>query len=307
MEIVHLSDIHLFSLEGLRLAELFTKRLLGILNWYRKRGRLMDHGLLEEAAAQIALRAPDQICITGDLTHLGRMPEFGMAERFLKGLSKYGEVTVVPGNHDFYVEKSRLNMERALGGKFNLPGRLPDFRRAARDPSLAAFFPVSFRRGRVAFFSVCTAFACAPHLAVGAIGPVQLKALGNMLQDDGQRGLFRIVLMHHPPLSGLTKPRRQLMDQAGFLEAVTRQGCELILFGHIHYRHSSTLEHRQGKALVLSAPALCSTAGQHPRRGGYYRISISGGPGRWLVAVEDYLLSRHGGGFKRHRDFSLAL
>jgi 3',5'-cyclic AMP phosphodiesterase CpdA len=198
-------------------------------------------------------------------------------------------------------------MERALGGRFNLPGRLPDFRLAAKDPALAGLFPVHFRRGRAAFFSVCTAFACAPHLAVGAVGAGQLKGLRNMLQDARQQGLFRIVLMHHPPVAALTRPRRQLVDQADFLDAVIQEGCELILFGHIHYRHSSTLEHRWGRALVLSAPALCSTARQHRRRGGYYRISISGKAGKWHVAVEDHILSRHGGDFDRQRGFSLEL
>ena len=291
MRLVHFSDLHMFSLKGLKAGELFTKRLLGILNWYRKRRRLVDHSLVARFQQEMARLMPDHILFTGDLAHLGRRPEFQAALGLLDGLSSRYGITIVPGNHDFYIEKSVHDMEQILGGRFGLPFRLHG----------RGSYPAAISYHESETICLCSAFPCALHLALGTLGPAQLSALDELLGDAGSKGLFRTVILHHPPLPGLASRRRGLTDHRRFLEIVENRGCELVLFGHVHCRHRQVLETKTGRSLFLAAPALCSTDPRPDRAGGFYVLEVERAGGRWQVEVSDFRLSESKGGYQCSR------
>ena len=46
--------------------------------------------------------------------------------------------------------------------------------------------------------------------------------------------LCRVLLIHHPPVAGLTSRRRSLRDADAFAEVLRRRGAELVLHGHLH-------------------------------------------------------------------------
>jgi 3',5'-cyclic AMP phosphodiesterase CpdA len=50
------------------------------------------------------------------------------------------------------------------------------------------------------------------------------------------RGSFRIVLIHHPPVSPLWRYFRRLTDAAELRQVLVEKGAELLLHGHDHRR-----------------------------------------------------------------------
>ena len=58
-----------------------------------------------------AVRQPDLILHTGDLTHLAKAAEFDTLEQILKGL-RQKEVFYVPGEHDMTGDDGKLFLER---------------------------------------------------------------------------------------------------------------------------------------------------------------------------------------------------
>ena len=56
----------------------------------------------------------------------------------------------------------------------------------------------------------------------------QLERLDPMLAETGRRGLFRAVLIHHPPLPGSEKWRKRLTDATQFCSVLRRRGAEMV-------------------------------------------------------------------------------
>ncbi len=73
----------------------------------------------------------------------------------------------------------------------------------------------------------------APFMATGRLGTAQLARLGETLATLAREPLFRVVLIHHPPVSE-AKPHKRLIDAAEFLSVIVQHGAELVLHGHDH-------------------------------------------------------------------------
>ena len=104
---------------------------------------------------------------------------------------------MVPGNHDIYVRSVQQAPAKYWA----------DYMRG--DDGLDRF-PFVRRRGNVALIGLSTALPTAPLLATGRLGNRQLARLLEIL--DQTRGSFRIVLIHHPPLTH--RYLRRLVDAA---------------------------------------------------------------------------------------------
>src|SRR5262245_51572853 len=113
--LAHLSDPHLGPLPTPRPSELASKRVLGFINWTRKR-RLIHRGeVLDRLVADLKAQSADHIAVTGDLTNISLPQEFAAARRWLDRLGDARDVTVVPGNHDVYVRTAKLAPARHWG------------------------------------------------------------------------------------------------------------------------------------------------------------------------------------------------
>src|SRR3990172_6530337 len=95
--LAHFSDPHLGPLPAVALRDLASKRLLGYLNWRRKRGSEFRPEVLEALVADMRQQRPDHIVVTGDLVNLGLHAEFVGASRWLATLGPHKDVTVIPG------------------------------------------------------------------------------------------------------------------------------------------------------------------------------------------------------------------
>ena len=158
------------------------------------------------------------------------------------------QVTVIPGNHEAYVGQQWSAQLSAWA-----PYLISDDRQGSSPTG--ELFPSLRIRGKVALIGLCSARPSLPFLAVGSLGDKQLGILAELLQETGKAGLLRVVLIHHPPVSGTIKWRKRLVDNSAFAEVIARFGAELVLHGHTHAETFAELQTPAGKVPVIGAPS----------------------------------------------------
>jgi 3',5'-cyclic AMP phosphodiesterase CpdA len=227
-------------------------------------------------------QAADHTVVTGDITNIALPEEFVRGAMWLRTLGSPHDVSVVPGNHDAYVDVPWENSLGLWAAYMSSEDPRPLVPRSLRD------FPFVRLRDRVAFVGVSTARPMAPFLATGEIGPVQMSRLEEILRDLGRRGFFRVVMMHHPPTAHATKARKRLLDAEPFRAIVARVGAELIIHGHTHRPSLGVLSAPYGATPVLGPPSAsaCRASGHdHYARYHVYRLDFSSPRPRITVEV----------------------
>jgi|TARA_R110002072_G_scaffold127330_1_gene264611 3',5'-cyclic AMP phosphodiesterase CpdA len=250
-----LSDPHLSGLEDINPADLFNKRALGYLSWRRKRRFEHRREVLDALQHDLEHNAPEQLLITGDLTHIGLPLEFEQARDWLQQMGDPSQIALVPGNHDACAaapwDKTFALWEAYMAGDENTPqsGEHTSF------PSLRI-------RGEIAFIGLSTACPKPPLMATGTVGAAQLSQLPALLKSAGDQGLFRVVYLHHCPIVGREKWRKRLTDADKLQAILQKHGAELVLHGHGHRAHYSELPTQQGNLPVIAVPS-ASALGLH--------------------------------------------
>jgi 3',5'-cyclic AMP phosphodiesterase CpdA len=258
--LAHLSDPHVGPLPKAKLSELMSKRLTGYWNWHRGRNRIHDMPTLKTVMQDIVAQKPDHIALTGDLVNIGLPSEFPAALQMLRPLGGPDMVSIVPGNHDVYVQGSYQAMEHSFG----------PFMRG--DDLDATAFPYMRIRKRFALIGVSSGIPTAPLLASGAVGTAQLGKLGAMLEAAGGGGLHRVIMIHHPPLATGATFGRGLRDAKGFEAVLRKHGAELVLHGHNHSRSVHWYESRNNKAVPVIGVASASAVPGTPKHRAAYHL-----------------------------------
>lgn len=273
--LAHLSDLHLSAPP--RLAELAGKRGLGFINWHRGRKNIHKVEALDALTADLKTFAVDHTAVTGDLVNLSLPGEYALARAWLEALGPASQVTVIPGNHDIYVPGARNGPSMFWG----------DYMRGD-DGAGPGAFPFVRRRGDVALIALSSALPTGPFMATGRLGASQLAPFAAAL--DSARGLFRIVLIHHPPVSPPSRYLRRLTDADAFRRVLAQKGAELVLHGHDHCRSLVWLDGPEHPIPALGAPSASARVAHHSENpAGYYLLRIDGKAGRWrceLIARE---------------------
>jgi 3',5'-cyclic AMP phosphodiesterase CpdA len=144
-------------------------------------------------------------------------------------------------------------------------------------------------------------------MATGRLGREQIGQLAELLDECGRQDYFRVVLVHHPPISSLRRHFKRLLDGPKFRAVLARHGAELILHGHDHV-HS--LMHLEGPVAPIPAVGVPS-ASQARRPGhdppGYHLYRIEGQPGSWRCEIVARGLGADGETMAEIRRTSLAL
>ena len=272
--LAQLSDLHMAS--SPRLSELASKRVLGFINWQRRRKYIHRAEVLDTITRDLKEQAADHIAVTGDLVNLSLPAEYKRARAWLDTVGTARDVTVVPGNHDVYV-RSAKPLPAAFWGEY-----------MRGDDGLIGF-PFVRRRANVALIALSTGVPTGPFMATGRLGRVQLAHFAQALEDT--RGLFRIVLIHHPPLSPPQRYMRRLIDAEDLRRVLAEHGAELLIHGHDHERAIVRLDGpRATKIPAVGAPSAsaCRPHG-HENAGGYNIYRIDGDAAAWhceMVARE---------------------
>jgi 3',5'-cyclic AMP phosphodiesterase CpdA len=259
--LAHLSDPHLHPASRPRLRELVSKRGLGFTNWTMRRRHRHRTDALAALVADLEAQHPDHIALTGDLTVIGHPDEYVPARAFLETLGPPDRVSVIPGNHDAYMR-----------GTWHHPQlHWSDYMRGDGETDRGApRFPYVRRRGPVALVGLSTAVPTLPFSAAGRLGAGQAGRLRKVLAALGEEGLFRVVMIHHPPLPG-GRALRSLTDVAVLAEAVAAVGAELMLHGHNHRLQHGTLPGPHGPVPVVGVPS-ASAGPDDPHSPGAYNL-----------------------------------
>jgi 3',5'-cyclic AMP phosphodiesterase CpdA len=256
--------------------DLMGKRMLGYVNWHRGRKLVHRRDILDVLTRDLIERKPDHIAVTGDLVNLGLPDEFVRAAEWLHHLGPPTEVTAIPGNHDAYV---RLHPEAGTAlwqpyMRSNAAGEL-------LVPTPPTRFPFVRRFGDIAIVALSSAIPTMPFIAAGKIGTAQRALLAEALARLGREGLFRVVLIHHPPLPGQAGWRRGLRDAGRFSTVLKQHGAELVLHGHDHRQTVHELATVSGPAFVVGVPSASEAVEGRIPAARYNEYSIARTDGGW--------------------------
>ena len=286
--LAHISDIHLGPLPALTLLELASKRITGFVNWHRNRRRHLFANTLEILMEDIERRDPDHLAITGDLVNLASSLEIGTIAKWLEDAGKPENISIVPGNHDAYVRGAYDKATKAwypyMRGDQG-PGEWDE------DDHV---FPYLRVRGKVAMIGCSTAVATPPFAASGYFGHRQARETVNMLRAAGEAGLFRVVMIHHPPIRGATSMHKRMIGIRRFGATISSGGAELVLHGHTHLNTVHWLRGQTKQVPVVGIASASQGPGGHKPPAAYNMFSISGGPGQWNLMRERYALTADG-------------
>lgn len=248
--LAHFTDVHLSPIVGFQPRYWNTKRFLGFLNWHVKRHGVHRREVADKLVADAKRLRADHIVVTGDLANLGLPAELEAARRWLQDIGPPERVTVIPGNHDIY---------SAIHGDVGIR-RWAAFMGAEAD-TLA--FPFVRRLGPVALIGLNSAVETPPFVAAGRLGGDQIEIAAGLLDRLHGEGVVRIVLIHHPPLPGMTSDKRALGDAGHFELMLADHGAELLLYGHNHKPDLRWLETATGALVIIGG---ASTSASRPYR-----------------------------------------
>ncbi len=293
----HLSDIHLAPLPRPAIHELVSKRALGYMNWRRRR---MHHRreVLDRLVEDLLARSPDHIAMTGDLVNIALPEEFRVVRRWLDETGGPETITVIPGNHDAYVPFLR---------EPGISKWAPYM--AANDEGLqfadqhGHAFPFVRIFGEIALICLSSARATMPGMASGRLGRRQMLRAAALLERLGEEGYCRVVLIHHPPLSGMTAWQRALHDARAFQKVLSDCGAELVLHGHNHRVTMVRFHGKDGPIPIIGAPS-ASLASEDPlRSAGYNLFTIGKGGNRpWRISMRSRSFDLEGQPSEIHHD-----
>lgn len=293
----HLSDWHATTLRGGGAALVRGKRLSGWASWRLGRSRHHDPAILEAAIGDVRAQGVDRVLVTGDLTHVSLEGEFRLAARQLESLGTPEQVFLIPGNHDCYVsvppEASWDHWAAYLAG--DPPSSLEPPLAACLGPAPATGraprhedFPTLRITGPVAAIGLCSSIPTPVFRAGGRLGPTQLERLECLLERLGERGLFRVVMVHHPVAAEGEPARRALWDGEALRAVLARVGAELVIHGHKHRRRVNRVPGPAGTIPVVGVPSTTEVGSRPGKLAQYhvYEVEPLGDAGGFRLGAE---------------------
>lgn len=266
--LAHLSDPHLAPLPVPRWSELLGKRVTGYIYWQRKRRFIHDTTALATIVADIKTQAPNHIAVTGDIANIALAAEFPPGRDWLERLGPAYDVTFVPGNHDIYVREAAGFAARHWGAYM------------CNDDGVGGF-PFVRRRDNIALIGLSTGVPTAPFLATGWLGAKQLAELAAVLNKLKNEDLFRVILIHHPPISEMARHKR-LLDAPVLKRVIAAHGAELLLHGHDHWHMINWLEGPNGTRVpAVGVPSASAAPGSDKDNAAYNLYRVGGTRGAW--------------------------
>jgi 3',5'-cyclic AMP phosphodiesterase CpdA len=282
--LAHLSDLHLSQLPPFTWGQLANKRLLGYVSWRLHRRRSYLRTILDALVRDLHAVDPDHVAITGDLVNLALPAEFAEAGAWLRRLGPPEWISLVPGNHDALVAV--------------LPGDGWDHWRpyttsdADAPDAEGGDFPFLRRRGPLAIVGLSTAFPSPLGWATGRLGADQLARLDHLLERLDEERRCRVLLAHHCPIDGISRPRKRLIDAVQLRQCVARRGADLILHGHEHVFSFGQMTGRDGPVPVFGTPSASRSSVRAELTAQYHLYEIEWSTGQWRAVVESRMFSR---------------
>ena len=248
MRLVHLTDPHLSTLDGEKLSALKGKRWSGYLSWRKNRRKHYLAAVLDRLVDAAKRENADQILVTGDLVHIGLGTEIAQASEWLTSLGSADQVMLVPGNHDIYANGSADSVLKAWS-EYMFQGAPP-----IDSNGIEGQFPVVRKQGKISLIGLSTGCVTPLFMATGKLGLQQLQRLEELLKNAASEGQMVVLLIHHPPLPGMTNWRKALNDAAALDSVLRKYPPLLVFYGHLHYNR----EHLWGDSRIFCTAAASS-------------------------------------------------
>jgi len=265
--LAHLSDPHIGPIPTPRLAEVMNKRGLGLINWYRKRHRHHRADVLDAIVRDMQRQAPGHIALAGDLVNISLATEFVRAARWLEQVGTPQQVTLVPGNHDAYVRRMAGHAAQHWGEYMKGDD--------------GASFPFVRRRGPLAIIGLTTSLPTGPFMATGRLGGDQFARLAEILLNLAREPVFRVVLIHHPPIPDRGHYMKRLIDAPILRALIAEHGAELLLHGHNHQQQLMWIDGPRGRIPAVGVPSASAIISAHDEPAAYNLYHVAGAPGAW--------------------------
>ncbi len=264
--IAHLTDIHFPQRPVPSFFELSFKRFFGLLNWHLSRKSMHLAETLEVISKDVVTQTFNHLIVSGDLVNLSLHQEYETALNWMERFGAPSEVSFVPGNHDYYGQTPFLTPAsmRTLPLQADVSSPRPDnllpFMTSddkgvelggATGPELPFVRVVN----DVALIGLNSGVPTPLFKAYGRLNENSLDALGHILNACKKADLYRCVILHHPPLPGITTLSRGLQNDH-LLQALLREaGAELVLYGHNHKQHHERLTTNHGVCHIVGTPS----------------------------------------------------
>lgn len=264
--LAHISDPHL-PLPNPDWVQLLGKRITGFLSWKWKRQAIYCPKVREALVRDMKAQNPDHIAVTGDLVNISTAKEFVQANTFLSDLGLPSQVSLVPGNHDFYTYGA------------------PQWGDAWANYMGNGAFPYVRYFGKIALIGLSSAIPTLPFMATGSLGAKQRRDLRTILLSLGEKGFFRLILIHHPPYGEKRYPRKSLLDARAFRELLRDTGAELVIHGHMHRTHIEALKVPGGTCPAIGVSSASALPSRHGDPAGYHLYTIEPSGQAWRIEV----------------------
>lgn len=247
--IAHLTDIHLPAIPKAPWSEMNLKQTLGLINWHLSRKYKHRRAALDLLLSDLKEQTVSHFMISGDLVNLGLKEEFAAGLAWMDELGGPSRISFVPGNHDYYGDSDVLYEHKfqdymssdALGASLG-GGTGPD------EPFVRII-------DEVALIGINSAIPTPLFKAYGEVSETALDQLGKVLAKAKAHGFYRCVIVHHPPLQGLTVNARAMNNDEAFTSVLLEAGAELVLYGHNHLQRYNRLTTVDGSCHVFGAPS----------------------------------------------------
>ncbi|WP_339759203.1 metallophosphoesterase [uncultured Hoeflea sp.] len=295
--LAHISDVHLGPMPRLSVAQLASKRITGYVNWHRNRRKHLFGNTLENVLGGMRQAMPDHVAITGDLVNLATRTEIEAAGLWLETHFDPHKTTVVPGNHDAYVPGALKRATATWRPWLQSDTPAPD----------GSLFPSYRKRGPVALIGCSTANATLPFMATGDFSRKQAKAAGRLLEQAKKDGLYRVVLIHHPPVRGAAPVHKRMRGIGRFAKMLKQHGAELVLHGHTHLDTLHYLKGCDGPVPVVGIASASQGPGGRKPLAGFNLFEIDGEPGNWQTLHRRMQLGGEGPGMVENEAGVIAL
>lgn len=265
--IAHFSDTHVLSLKGVQVRDLLNKRLTGAVNLALNRAKHYRVEVFEQTLDAIIAAKPDHSICTGDLVNLALQPEFDKVGELLNTRFASTELTLVPGNHDYYTK------EASLAGRFEsafadyLPQEIDELKTSVHEgDDQRQAYPITRVLDEVAIIGLSTAIPTASFMATGELGEDQLSRLKNGLDHPTFKERFSLLMLHHPlfpePKRRLDQTRR-LADAQALIETLDQEqgtAVDLVVHGHNHEFKRMTLPQSQTPVIQVASASRTASA-----------------------------------------------
>ena len=291
---VQLSDLHLSSIDKLNPFYLLNKRILGYLSWLRKRRHTHQRWILDLAIEEIRQLNVDHYAITGDLTHIGLKNEFKQACQWLNSVASTDEITLIPGNHDLYVNE-QWDRSFALWENYMLGDDQTRHESSERAlTQLNQLYPVVRIRKHVAFIGLSSVFDAPWFRATGKINTQQLDRLETLLNSKALADYCKVILIHHPLTMTHTPARKCLLNRNELTGLLQQFPVELVLHGHGHNSCYDSINCTGNNEIPIIGMSSSSSINQTKNyQAEFLLFDISKTMQGWLIKKQSYTFDKH--------------